>query len=164
MALFSFISRLDNKERRFEIISLVLLAVLLLLTPVIWSIVPDKVLILQQDTGALDSYNNKSALWLFPLIGVVIYAALSIIKHYLIKYREAPAPGEEPEHTTTVWVLRLVKMIAMAGLIISVLEVWVAAAKGSPAAMAGIVLEVLIVAALFTIVFIEVMAKYGKRG
>src|SRR5690606_29412875 len=124
----------DAKERRFEIISLVLLAVLLLLTPIIWSVVPDKVLILTQDTGALDSYNNKSALWLFPLIGVIIYAAISIIKYYLIKYREAPAPGEEPEHTTTVWMLRLVKMIAMAGLIISVLEVWVAASKGSPAA------------------------------
>ena len=92
MALFSFISRLDKKERRFEMISLVLLAVLLVLTPIIYSIVPEKILILTQDTGALDSYNNKSALWLFPLIGVVIYAAISIQKHYLIKYREAPAP------------------------------------------------------------------------
>lgn len=164
MALFSFINRLDKRERRLELLSLTLLAVLLVVTPLIWSVVPEKVLILKQDTGAPDSYNSRSALWMFPLVGIIIYAALSIIKHYLIKYRETPAPGEEPEHTTTVWVLRLVKMIAMAGLIISVLEVWVAAAKGSPVAMAGIVLEVLIVAALFTVVFKEVMAKYGKRG
>lgn len=164
MALFSFINRLDKRERRLEILSLVLLAVLLVVTPLIWAVVPEKVLILKQDTGALDSYNSRSALWMFPLVGLIIYAALSIIKHYLIKYRETPAPGEEPEHTTTVWVLRLVKMIAMAGLIISVLEVWVAAAKGSSAAMAGIVLEVLVLAAIFLIAFREVMAKYGKRG
>lgn len=51
------------------------------------------------------------------------------------------------------FLLRLVKM-----------PVWVAAAKDSHAAIAGIVLEVMIVAALFTIVFKEVMGKYGKRG
>lgn len=163
MALFSFINRLDKRERRLEVLSLVLLALLLVVTPLTWSVVPEKVLILKQDTGALDSYNSRAALWMFPLVGIIIYAALSIIKHYLIKYRETPTRGEEPEHTTTVWVLRLVKMIAMAGLIISVLEVWVAASKDSNAATAGVVLETLVLAAIFLIAFREVMAKYGKR-
>lgn len=163
--MFSFISKLEKKEQLYEKISLALLGVLILATPIIYSLVPEKVLILNNDAGALDSYNSKSALWLFPLIGIVLYAAISIQKHYLIKYREAPSKGEEPEHTTTVWVLRLVKMIAMAGLIISVLEVLVAASeKGSTIAVVGFALELIIVAAVFTIAFKEVMAKYVKKS
>lgn len=163
--MFSFISKLEKKEQLYEKISLALLGVLILATPIIYSLVPEKVLILNNDAGALDSYNNKSALWLFPLIGIVLYTAISIQKHYLIKYREAPMKGEEPEHTTTVWVLRLVKMIAMAGLIISVLEVLVAASeKGSAMGMVGFVLELIIVGAVFTITFKEVMAKYVKKS
>lgn len=163
--MFGFISQLEKREQLYERVSLVLLIVLLIITPVIYSIVPDKVMLLNsKDAGGLESYNNKTALWTFPLVGVVIYAALSIIKYYLVKYREQPAPGEEPEHTTTVWMLRLVKMIAMAGLIISVLEVMVnASEKGSAMGMAGFVSEVIIVAAVFTIAFKEVIAKYGKK-
>lgn len=163
--MFSFISKLEKKEQLYEKISLGLLVVLILLTPIVYSIVPEKVLILNNNAGELDSYNSKSALWLFPLIGVVIYAAISIQKHYLIKYREAPLKGEEPEHTTTVWILRLVKMIAMAGLIISVLEVLVAASeKGSTTANIGFVLELILVGAVFTIAFKEVMAKYVRKS
>lgn len=164
--MFAYISGLKKNEKLFEQISLVLLVVLILITPLVYSIVPEKVLILNsKDTGGLDSYNNKSALWLFPLIGVVLYAALSIQKYYLIKYREAPAKGEEPEHTTTVWILRMVKAIAMAGLIISVLEVFAAANQpGSPTVIACYITELIIVAAVFTMAFKEVMAKYGKKG
>lgn len=163
--MFGFINKLEKKERQQEIISLALLGVLILITPIIYSIVPDKVLILNNDAGALDSYNSKTALWLFPLIGIVIYAAISFQKHYLIKYRETPLKGQEPEHTTTVWVLRLVKMIAMAGLIISVLEVLVAASpKGTVAGIVGFATELIIVAAVFTIAFKEVLAKYGKKS
>jgi hypothetical protein len=166
MALFSYFSKLEKKEQLFEKISLSLLIVLVAMTPIVYSLVPDKVIILGDNkAGALDSYNSRSALWLFPLVGVIIYLALSIQKHYLIKYRDTPAKGEEPEHTTTVWVLRLVKMIAMAGLIISVLEVMVTAAKpGSPMAIAGFVSELIIVAAVFTIAFKEVVAKYVKKS
>ena len=165
MALFSYFSKLEKKEQLFEKISLSLLIVLVAMTPIVYSLVPDKVIILGNNkAGALDSYNSRSALWLFPMVGLIIYLALSIQKHYLIKYRDTPAKGEEPEHTTTVWVLRLVKMIAMAGLIISVLEVMVTAANpGSPMAIAGFVLELSIVAAVFTIAFKEVMAKYVKK-
>jgi hypothetical protein len=166
MALFSYFSKLEKKEQLFEKISLSLLIVLVAMTPIVYSLVPDKVIILGNNkAGALDSYNSRSALWLFPMVGLIIYLALSIQKHYLIKYRDTPAKGEEPEHTTTVWVLRLVKMIAMAGLIISVLEVMVTAANpGSPMAIAGFVLELSIVAAVFTIAFKEVMAKYVKKS
>lgn len=166
MALFSYFSKLEKKEQLFEKISLSLLVVLVAMTPIVYSLVPDKVIILGDNkAGALDSYNSRSALWLFPLVGVIIYLALSIQKHYLIKYRDTPAKGEEPEHTTTVWVLRLVKMIAMAGLIISVLEVMVTASQpGSPMAIAGFVLELVIVAAVFTIAFKEVIAKYVKKS
>ena len=162
MALFSYLSGLPKNERIFEIISLVLLAVLLAITPMVYFMVPDKVLILSNKAGALDSYNSKSALWLFPLIGLVVYAALSIQKFYLIKYRDAPAKGEEPEHTTTIWIMRMVKMIAMAGLIISVLETWATANKGGSAIIA-FVSELAIVCAVFTIVIKEVVAKYGKK-
>lgn len=166
MALFSYFSKLEKKEQLFEKISLSLLVVLVAMTPIVYSLVPDKVIILGDNkAGALDSYNSRSALWLFPLVGVIIYLALSIQKHYLIKYRDTPAKGEEPEHTTTVWVLRLVKMIAMAGLIISVLEVMVTASQpGSPMAIAGFVLELVIVAAVFTIAFKEVIAKHVKKS
>ena len=166
MALFSYISGLTKKEQLYEKISLALLVVLILATPIVYSLVPDKVIMLGGNkAGALDSYSNKSALWLFPLVGIIIYAAISIQKHYLIKYREAPAKGQEPEHTTTVWVLRLVKMIAMAGLIISVVEVMVTAGTpGGPMAIAGYVIELIIVAAVFTIAFKEVMAKYVRKG
>ncbi len=166
MALFSYFSKLEKKEQLFEKISLSLLVVLVAMIPIVYSLVPDKVIILGDNkAGALDSYNSRSALWLFPLVGVIIYLALSIQKHYLIKYRDTPAKGEEPEHTTTVWVLRLVKMIAMAGLIISVLEVMVTASQpGSPMAIAGFVLELVIVAAVFTIAFKEVIAKYVKKS
>lgn len=166
MALFSYFSKLEKKEQLFEKISLSLLVVLVAMTPIVYSLVPDKVIILGDNkAGALDSYNSRSALWLFPLVGVIIYLALSIQKHYLIKYRDTPAKGEEPEHTTSVWVLRLVKMIAMAGLIISVLEVMVTASQpGSPMAIAGFVLELVIVAAVFTIAFKEVIAKYVKKS
>lgn len=165
MALFSYFSKLTKREQLFEKISLALLVILVAITPIVYSLVPDQVILSGKNkAGALDSYNNRSALWMFPLVGIIIYAAISIQKHYLIKYRDTPAKGEEPEHTTTVWVLRLVKMIAMAGLIISVMEVMVTAAKpGSPMAIAGYVLELIIVAAVFTIAFKEVMAKYGKK-
>lgn len=166
MALFSYFSKLTKREQLFEKISLALLAILVAMTPIVYYLVPDQVILLGKNkAGALDSYNSRSALWMFPLVGIIIYAAISIQKHYLIKYRDTPAKGEEPEHTTTVWVLRLVKMIAMAGLIVSVLEVMVTAAKpGSPMAIAGFVLELIIVAAVFTIAFKEVMAKYGKKS
>ena len=165
MALFSYISALEKKDQVFEKISLTLLGVLFVVTPIVYSVVPDKVIILgKNEAGALDSYNSKSALWLFPLVGVVIYAATSIIKHYLIKYREQPLKGEEPEHTTTIWILRLVKMIALAGLIISVFEVMTTAAKpGSTMAITGYILEVIVVAAIFTIVLKEIGAKYFKK-
>ncbi len=164
--MFAYISGLKKNEQLFEKISLVLLVVLILVTPLVYSIVPEKVLILSnKEAGELDSYNSKSALWLFPLIGIVLYAALSFQKYYLIKYRDTPAKGQEPEHTTTVWILRMVKAIAMAGLIISVLEVLAAANEpGSPTVIACYITELIIVAAVFTLAFKEVMAKYGKKG
>lgn len=163
MAIFSYIKELNKREQFFEKTSIALLIILLAITPVVYSIVPEQVLILKSKAGALQNYNSKSALWLFPLVGVIIYLAISIQKHYLIKYREQPAKGEEPEHTTTVWILRLVKMIAMAGLIISVLEVLVTANSGKPLAMAATVLEVIIVAAVFTLTLREVIAKYSVK-
>ncbi|MCB0695862.1 MAG: hypothetical protein KDC07_00775 [Chitinophagaceae bacterium] len=163
--MFAYISGLKKNEQLFERLSLVLLAVLLVITPIVYMIVPEKVLILsQKDAGGLDSYNNKSALWLFPLIGIIIYAALSIQKYYLIKYREAPAKGQEPEHTTTVWILRMVKAIAMAGLIISVVEVLSGASEpGSAMVMGCYAVELIIVAGVFTLAFKEVLSKYGKK-
>lgn len=118
---------------------------------------------LNSKAGALEEYSSKSALWSFPIIGIVIYAALSILKRYLIKYREMPAKGEEPEHATTVWVLRLVKMIALAGLIVTVFEVLVASSeKGTVAATVGFIAELVIVIVIFAIVIKEVIAKYAN--
>lgn len=163
--MLPFISKLERRERFLENTSLILLAVLLVITPIVYFIVPEQVLILgDKAAGALENYNSKSALWLFPLIGFVIYMALSIIKFYIVKYREEPAPGEDPEHTVTVWMLRLVKTIAMAGLIISVLEVLVSASKeGSAAAQAAFVVELVLVASVFYIAFREVMVRYGPK-
>lgn len=165
MALFSYFSKLEKREQLLEKISLALLVILVAMTPIVYSLVPDKVILLGNNkAGALESYSSRSLIWMFPVIGLVIYAAVSMQKFYLIKYRAAPAKGEEPEHTTTIWVLRLVKMIAMAGLIISVLEVMVTSAKpGSSMALTGFVMELLIVAAVFTIAFKEVVAKYVKK-
>lgn len=165
MALFSYLSKLQKREQLLEKISLALLVILVAMTPIVYSLVPDKVILLGNNkAGALESYSSRSLLWMFPLIGIIIYIAVSLQKFYLIKYRDTPAKGEEPEHTTTVWVLRLVKMIAMAGLIISVLDVMVTASKpNSPLALTGFVTELLIVAAVFTIAFKEVMAKYVRK-
>lgn len=163
--MLPFISKLERKERFLENMSLILLAVLLVVTPVVYFIVPEQILILgNKAAGALESYNSKSALWMFPVVGFVIYMALSIIKFYIVKYREEPIPGEDPEHTVTVWMLRLVKTIAMAGLIISVLEVLVGASEeGSYTQMIAFLFEIILVAMVFIIAIREVMAKYGPK-
>lgn len=163
--MLPYINKLEEKKERFlENLSLILLALLLVVTPIVYFIVPEKILILaNEDAGAIETYNSKSALWLFPLIGFVIYMALSIIKFYLVKYRDEPVPGEELQHATTVWMMRLVKAIAMAGLIISVFEIMVVASEpGSTKAIVGLICEVAMVAGIFFIAFREIMSRYFK--
>lgn len=163
--MLPYINKLEEKKERFlENLSLILLAILLVVTPIVYFIVPEKILILtQSDAGAIDTYNSKSALWLFPLIGFVIYMALSIIKFYLIKYRDEPVPGEELQHATTVWMMRLVKVIAMGGLIVSVFEILVGASpEGSSQATVAFICEAVIVAGIFFIAIKEIMARYSK--
>jgi O-antigen/teichoic acid export membrane protein len=159
MAVFSYIKYLEKKEKRFEVISLTLLVILLVLTPTAYLIMPDVLIELTGANGKVERLNSKETLFIYPVVGTIIYIALSIIKYYLIKYRET-STGPELEHATTVWILRLAKVVVLTGLVISVLEAMSAAYKGNSSAVAVIfAAELVVVAAVFTVVFKEILDK-----
>ena len=163
MAVFSYIAELERKERRFERISLALLLILIILTPAAYFFIPDQMIQLTGAEGKAEMVSSKETLFIYPVIGVIIYIALSIIKYYLIKYRET-STGPEIEHATTVWVLRLAKVVVLTGLVVSVLETISNAYKGN-ATPAGTIFfsELVIVAAIFALVIKEVLDKYRAK-
>lgn len=151
---------LSKSERYAEVISALLLIALLGGTAVSYVRMPEMIPTGINDMGAPDHYENRYVLLMFPIVGVVLFLGITFINFFLIKYRENTVEGRQPQHASVVWLLRMAKVLVMAGLSISVMEIIRAVYLDNSMVYDGlIVCEVLLVAFVFIFVLIHVVDR-----
>lgn len=156
---------LTKTERLIELTSLTLLAVLLISSIIVYFMLPDVVPMMLDKEGNPALEESKSIVFQFPVIGVIVHIALTILIHYLVKYRDPDRPDAagRPQHTTTVHIIRLVKVLLHAGLIVSILEILKNANVGvSSVTITVFIVELALVAAAFSFVIKQVIDMYKR--
>lgn len=114
---------MSKAERFAEVISVLLLFMLLAGTAAAYIRLPEMIPTRLNAMDAPDGYEQKYTLLVYPVLGLVIYLAMSLINFFLIKQQDYEQEYREPQHARTVWLLRMGKVLIMAGLVLSVVEI-----------------------------------------
>lgn len=143
---------LSKPEKQAELISLIILLALVITTVVVYFIAPDKIATHINKEGIADTFDGKATLLLFPFLGLVISVSIALIIRYWKRYDEEDEDGV-PKHTMHVRIARLAKVLAMTGLLASLLEsIKTAYYVSSSIASICFVIELLLVSAVFAFV------------
>lgn len=144
----------------------ILLIVLMAGTFALYIFFPDQIPMKLNAAGEPTGMQPKYTILMFPGIGVILFAAITLITYFLLKYNDDETDANESvrQRAGTVWLLRLAKLIIMTGLIVSVIETlksvyhqykWVNTIC--------FLVEAGIVALMFIFVFKQLVAKYRPQ-
>lgn len=154
---------LSKPEKQAELISLIILLILLAVGIVVFIIAPNQIAISINEEGMAETLDGKSTLLMFPVLGLIISVAIAIIIRYWKRYDEEGEDGM-PKHTMNIRIARLVKVLAMAGLLASLLEsiktaYYVSATVGTVCFIS----ELVLVSAVFAFVIRQALVLFKAK-
>ncbi len=154
---------LSKPEKQAELISLVILVILLITGIAVYFVLPDQIAIHVNEEGIADRLDGKSTLLMFPFLGLIISVAIAMIIRYWKRYDEEDEYGV-PKHTMNIRIARLAKVLAMTGLLASLLEsiktvYYTSATIGTVCFIA----ELLLVSAVFAFVIRQALVLFKAK-
>lgn len=106
----------DWLDYLIEICSIVTLIVIVVLVLINYSALQDTIPTHYNLTGTADSYGNKIAIWIFPLVAFLMYSGLSILTKYPHKFNYPVTITDQnvrKVYKSGILVVRLVKFLSL---------------------------------------------------